>query len=164
MSVFGNAVGSAPLDTRARKTHGATSLCRGGGESVIDLCMKVNNLALLLAFIIDYGPPHTQCMRQSDMIEYGPPHTQCMRQSDMIEYGPPHTQCMRQSDVIDYGPPHTQCMRQSDSRLTFVPGVSERFRWMRPHRYCLFTPELKWQPRGEMAYLTGVPAGNAWAI
>jgi hypothetical protein len=120
----------------------------GGGESVIDLCMKVNNLALLLAFIIDYGPPHTKCMRQSDMIEYGPPHTQCMRQSDMI----------------DYGPPHTQCMRQSDSRLTFVPGVSERFRWMRPHRYCLFTPELKWQPRGEMAYLTGVPAGNAWAI
>ena len=32
-----------------------------------------------------------------------------------------------------------------------------------PLQYWLFSPELRWQPRGKLAYLTGVWTGNAWA-
>ena len=32
---------------------------------------------------------------------------------------------------------------------------------LHPFQYWLFTPESQWQPRGQMAYLTGVSTGNA---
>ena len=42
-------------------------------------------------------------------------------------------------------------------------AVSRRFP-LTPLRFWLFTPELQWQPRGKMAYLTGgVSTGNARA-
>ena len=40
--------------------------------------------------------------------------------------------------------------------------VSRRFPLTPLQNCCLFIPELQWQSRGTVAYLTGVRTGNAW--
>ena len=59
--------------------------------------------------------------------------------------------------ILQGGGPGMHCVLADN--LAHLRQVRRRF-LLKLHRNCLFAPELQWQSRGKMAYLTGVEMGT----